>query len=193
MSISSRFPRRLASGMLAGLALASLLTGCTGTTASDSGTSTAPTAPTSATATGDAAASPSGAGFATRPAYKNPTHVTFTIGKTVIPVTLNDSVSAKDLISRLPYTITLQRYPHDFCATMEDPLKYDPKDVHAGWMNGDVDFALTGPYFTILFENQKGSESFGRDQVNIGRIEGPLSQVADLHSDITIKIARADS
>lgn len=187
-----RLRRCIAAGVLAAAVLAGLLTGCsssgrqTGATAA-----TGPAASASTPATGGAATATSRAGHATRPAYRNPTRVTFTIGSTVIPVTLNDSVSAKDLISRLPYTVTLQRYPHDFCATMDDPLKYDPKDVHAGWMDGDVDFALTGPYFTILFENQKGSESFGADQVNIGRIEGPLCQVSDLQGDITIRIARA--
>jgi hypothetical protein len=126
--------------------------------------------------------------MATRKPYENPTKVTLTVGDTVIPATLNDSVSARDLISRLPYTITLQRYSHDYCASMPDPLKYDRADVHAGWLDGDIDFALTANYFTILFEDEATSSQFD-DQVNIGRIEGPLSQIRDLPQEIKLTVA----
>lgn len=126
--------------------------------------------------------------MASRKPYANPTKVTLTVGDKVIPATLNDSVSARDLISRLPYTITLQRYSHDYCASMEDPLKYDPKDVHAGWLDGDIDFALTANYFTILFEDEEKSSQFD-DQINIGRIEGPLSQIRDLPQSIKLTVA----
>ncbi|MDO5537977.1 MAG: cyclophilin-like fold protein, partial [Desulfovibrionaceae bacterium] len=61
---------------------------------------------------------------------ENGTPVTLTIGKTVIPATLNDSRTARALIARLPYTVKLHRYSHDYCGVMEDPLPYNEADVH---------------------------------------------------------------
>jgi len=78
------------------------------------------------------------------------TPITLTIGNTVIPATLNDGKASKDLLSRLPYTVKLRHFTHDYCGVMKEPLSYDEKDVHNGWMNGDIDFATDGNYFTIL-------------------------------------------
>ncbi|MBO1510317.1 cyclophilin-like fold protein [Metabacillus bambusae] len=61
------------------------------------------------------------------------TAVTLTVGDTVIPATLNNSKAAQDLISRLPYTITLNRYEYDYCGVMDDRFEYDEKDKHNGW------------------------------------------------------------
>jgi hypothetical protein len=58
-----------------------------------------------------------------------------TIGDTVISATLNNSTSSKELISRLPYSVSLNRFSHDYCGVMKDPFKYDEKDVHNGWLS----------------------------------------------------------
>lgn len=122
---------------------------------------------------------------------ENGTAVTLTIGNTVIPATLNDSVSAKELIFRLPYTVRLHHYAHDYCGVMSDPLKYDPKDVHYGWLNGDIDFATDANYFTILYEDQAISKVYGY-QVNMGKVDGDLSVFKNsLGDDIDVRIALA--
>lgn len=69
----------------------------------------------------------------------------------MISCTLNDCRASKDLLSRLPYTVKLRRFTHDYCVVMKEPLSYDEKDVHNGWMNGDIDFATDGNYFTMIF------------------------------------------
>lgn len=122
---------------------------------------------------------------------KNGTAVTLTIGKTVIPATLNHSTSSKELISRLPYTVHLNRYSHDYCGVMDDPLKYDKKDVHYGWLNGDIDFATDANYFTILFEEQDTSKQYGY-QVNMGKVDGDLSVIKNLQGPINVRIALAN-
>jgi len=118
---------------------------------------------------------------------ENGTPITLTIGDTVIPATLNNSKSAKELISRLPYTVNLHRYSHDYCGVMADPLPYDEADVHNGWLNGDIDFARDGNYFTILFEDEENSQQFGH-QITMGKIDGPLSVIKNLGRDIEVKI-----
>ena len=118
------------------------------------------------------------------------TPITLTIGNTVIAATLNDCKASKDLLSRLPYTVKLRHFTHDYCGVMKEPLSYDEKDVHNGWMNGDIDFATDGNYFTILYKDEDISQQFGH-QVNLGVINAPLSVMDTLSDDITIKIELA--
>lgn len=117
----------------------------------------------------------------------NVTAVTLTIGDTVIPATLNNSTSSKELISRMPCTVHLNRYTHDYCGVMKNPLKYDEKDVHNGWLNGDIDFATDGNYFTILFADEEKSKIYG-NQVNMGKVDCDLSVIKGLGSAIDVRI-----
>ena len=128
-------------------------------------------------------------GYASRK-IENGTPVTITIGGTVIPATLNDSKSAKALIARLPFTMTLHKYAHDYCGVMDDPLPYDEADAHYGWLDGDIDFARDGNYFTILYEDEDKSSQYG-NQINLGKIDGPLSAIKEMGSDITITVRLA--
>lgn len=119
------------------------------------------------------------------------TKINMHFGNVVIPGTLNDSITAKDLISMLPYSVHVSRYSHDFCGVMKDPLKYKEDEVHYGWLNGDIDFAIDANYFTILFEDEKKSEQFG-SQVNIGKIDCKLSEISKLTGsyDVLIELAK---
>lgn len=101
------------------------------------------------------------------------TKINMYFGDTVVPGILNDSETAQALIEMLPYTVHMNRYSHDFCGVMDDPLPYKEEDVHYGWLNGDIDFATDADYFTILFEDEESSEQYGY-QVNIGVIDCPL-------------------
>lgn len=129
------------------------------------------------------------ADYSTR-TIENGTPVTITIGDTVIPATLNNSKSAKALLERLPFTMRLHKYAHDYCGVMENPLPYDESDVHYGWLNGDIDFARDGNYFTILYEDQEKSQQYGH-QITLGKIDGPLSVIKSMGNDITIRIELA--
>ncbi len=109
----------------------------------------------------------------------------------MIPGTLNDSETARALIARLPYTVRVNRYSHDFCEVMDNPLPYIEENVHYGWLNGDIDFATDHNYFTILFEDEENSEQYGY-QVNIGKIDSELSLISNLRGsyDVRIELAR---
>lgn len=120
----------------------------------------------------------------------NGTPVTVTVGTVVMTAALNDCRSSRELISRLPFTMTLNRYSHDYCGVMEKPLQYDEKDVHNGWMNGDIDFARDGNYFTILFEDESNSKQYGH-QITLGALTCPLSTIKGLNSEITVKVELA--
>ena len=127
--------------------------------------------------------------IATR-AIEGGTKINMHFGDTVIPGTLNDSETAQALIKMLPYTVRLNRYSHDFCGVMNDPLPYKEEIVHYGWLNGDIDFATDSNYFTILFEGEENSERYGY-QVNIGKMDGELSRLSNLRGSFDVRIELA--
>lgn len=129
--------------------------------------------------------------FATR-VIDNGTAITLTIGDTVIPATLNDSTSSQDLLSRLPYSVSLRRYTHDYCGVMDDPLEYDEADVHRGWLNGDLGFARDGDYFVIFFDDEEISKKFDH-QITLGKVDVDLSVVKALGDSIEVTIELAGS
>lgn len=126
----------------------------------------------------------------TRIPDENDTKINMVFGDTVIPGVLNNSVTAKALIEKLPVTQTVNRYSHDFCGVTEK-LPYDESEEHYGWLNGDIDYATDAPYFTILFEDEDISEQYG-NQVNIGVITCPLDQIANLSGTFDVKIELAE-
>jgi hypothetical protein len=95
--------------------------------------------------------------------------------------------AAQDLISRLPYTITLHRYEYDYCGVMGNPLIYDEKDKHNGWRNGDIDFVVDGNYFSILFDGEEVSGSYSH-MITIGRIDGDLTVIKSLGNTIKLTV-----
>lgn len=122
---------------------------------------------------------------------ENGTKIKMHFGDTVIPGTLNDSETAQALIERLPYTVRVNRYSHDFCGVMSNPLPYQEENVHYGWLNGDIDFARDANYFTILFEDEENSEQYGH-QINIGKIDSELSLISNLRGSYDVRIELAE-
>ncbi len=127
-----------------------------------------------------------GKGYATR-SLENGTTIQLVVGETIIPAILNDSKSSKALIAKLPYTVRLQRYEHDYCGVMSEALPYDKSDMRNGWLNGDVSFAVNGNYFTILYKDEELSEQFD-GIVNMGVLTAPLSVMDTLNASISMRI-----
>lgn len=126
----------------------------------------------------------------TRIPMEGGTKINLYFGDTVIPGVLNDSETAKALIEKLPMTQHMSRYTHDFCGVTEE-LPYNEEEVHYGWLNGDIDYAIDAPYFTILFEDEEVSEQYG-DQVNIGVITCPLKTISALEGSYDVRIELAE-
>lgn len=127
--------------------------------------------------------------IATRIPMEGGTKINMYFGDTLITGVLNDSETAKALIEKLPMTQHMSRYSHDFCGVTEE-LPYNEDDVHYGWLNGDIDYALNAPYFTILFEDEDVSEQYGY-QVNIGVITCPIADIAALQGSYDVRIELA--
>lgn len=118
---------------------------------------------------------------------ENGTKIKLVVGETVIPAVLNHSKSSQALIARLPYTVQMQRYAHDYCGVMGDPLPYNEKDMRNGWLNGDIAFAVSGNYFTILYKDEEKSDQFD-GIVNMGVLSAPLSVMDTLDQSISLRI-----
>ena len=119
------------------------------------------------------------------------TKINMYFGNTLIPGTLNDSETAQAFIKTLPCSITLTNYGNDFCGIMDNPLPYNKEDVHYGWLNGDIDLATDGNWFTILFGGEESSGSYGY-QVNIGKIDSELSKISSLKGSYSVRIELAE-
>ena len=126
----------------------------------------------------------------TRLPMEGGTKINMYFGDTLVTGVLNDSETAKALIAKLPMTQTVSRYSHDFCGVTES-LPYNEDEVHYGWLNGDIDYAIDAPYFTILFEDEEKSEQYG-DQVNIGVITCPIETIASLNGSFDVRIELAE-
>ncbi len=124
---------------------------------------------------------------------ENGTKINIHFGDKIIPGILNDCETAQALIKKLPYTVRMHSYSHDFCGVTEE-LPYQENEVHYGWLNGDIDYAIDAPYFTILHSDEENSEQYGY-QVNIGVITCELSEIRELSGtyDVLIELAKQNA
>jgi hypothetical protein len=118
---------------------------------------------------------------------KTGTKVKLIVGDTVIPAFLNDSKPAKALLAKLPYTVNLQNYSHDYCGIMKDALPYEKAELHSGWKNGDIAFAVDGNYFAILYKDEEISEQYD-GMVTMGALSCDPSVMETLAGSISVKI-----
>ena len=116
------------------------------------------------------------------------TEITLTIGTSVIPAELYDCRASRDLVGRLPYSIRLQKYDHDYCGIMVQPLAFDMSDLRKGWSNGDLAFAAEGNYFAILYKDEEISQQYG-NLVTLGRITVDPAIMDTLAGEIRVTIA----
>lgn len=118
---------------------------------------------------------------------ENGTKIKLVVGETEIPAVLNHSRSSKALIAMLPYTVKLERYAHDYCGVMNDPLPHDQEDLHSGWLNGDIAFAVEGNYFAILYKDEEISQQYD-GMVTMGALNCPPSVMDTLDRSISVRI-----
>lgn len=120
------------------------------------------------------------------------TAITLTVGETVLEAYLNDNCTARDLISRLPVTVTLNRGSHDYCGGISPALEYDEEDVQYGWHDGDLAFWTAGDDFVIFHSDEANSSSTG-NLVIIGAVTSNIETVRSLGQNINVTIALAEN
>ncbi|QGY40266.1 hypothetical protein GM415_09040 [Pseudodesulfovibrio cashew] len=115
------------------------------------------------------------------------TKVKLVIGETIIPAVLNDSKPARALLAKLPYSVKLQRYEHDYCGVMSETLPYDAAELRSGWKNGDIAFAVNGNYFAILYKDEEISQQYD-GMVTMGALDCSPSVMETLAGSISVSI-----
>ena len=118
------------------------------------------------------------------------TAVTLTVGETVLEGYLNSNRTARDLISRLPVTLNLNRGSHDYCGGISPALVYDDGDVQNGWNNGDIAFWTAGNDFVIFHSDEEHSSSTG-NIVNIGAVTSDINTVRSFGDNINVTVSLA--
>lgn len=118
---------------------------------------------------------------------ENGTPIKLIAGDTEIPAVLNDSTPSRALLSKLPYTVRLQRYEHDYCGVMGEALPYDDSELRSGWTNGDIAFAVSGSYFAILYKDEEISGQFD-GMVTMGGLSCDPSVMETLDGSISLTI-----
>ena len=118
------------------------------------------------------------------------TAVTLTVGETVLEGYLNSNRTARDLISRLPVTLNLNRGSHDYCGGISPALVYDDGDVQNGWNNGDIAFWTAGNDFVIFHSDEEHSSSTG-NIVNIGAVTSDINTERSFGDNINVTVSLA--
>lgn len=114
-----------------------------------------------------------------------PTPIVLKVEDIRIPATLNDTVAAQDFKTRLPFVVSGYRSTLDYCCTAQSG-KYDPKEMQAGWKNGDI--SLAGGWFAVLIEGEEQSKAY-TDMMIIAHIdEENLQLVKDLPKNVTFTV-----
>lgn len=102
---------------------------------------------------------------------ENKTKVKLIVGTTTITATLNNSVSAKDLISKLPYTVGVSRSHVDYCGILPEPLESDDSEGQRGWKDGDISYIPGDDYIAFFFGGEAESASYSYSQHIIGKVD----------------------
>ena len=118
------------------------------------------------------------------------TRINLRFGATVVPAELNETETARAFADRLPATIRVGGTGIDFCGQMPFELPYAEMQVGRGWTNGDVNYNPGGGWFALLFDDEENSDRYG-DQVNMGRVTGPLDALHALSGSYDLVVERA--
>lgn len=124
---------------------------------------------------------------AANPATEDRVMITLTIGDRTIPAILYDNGPARDLTSKLPMTVTLNRGPIDYCGGI-DPINYKESDVQSGYHNGDLAYWPPGHDFVIFTDKEETSSGVG-NLVIIGKVEADIKEIRGLGDAITVTIS----
>ena len=93
----------------------------------------------------------------TEPDDHNIARLVITSGDLTVKAKLNDSMAARDLMNRLPMTVTGFDSGIDYCCECRDGA-LDESEMQDGWENGDIN--LSGGWFAILYGGEEQSASY---------------------------------
>ncbi len=102
---------------------------------------------------------------------QNETRVSLVVGSKAISATLNSSISARDLITKLPYTVAVNRAAVDYCGRLPEPLKSDKSEAQRGWKNGEISYIPGADWIAFFMDGEIGSNLDTNPQHIIGKVD----------------------
>ncbi len=93
----------------------------------------------------------------TDPDDHNAARLVITSGDVTVKAKLNETMAARDLMNRLPMTVTGFDSGVDYCCVCRDSV-LDESEMQDGWKNGDIN--LSGGWFAILYGGEEQSASY---------------------------------
>lgn len=119
------------------------------------------------------------------------TKIVMRLGEAEVNGVLNDGVAARALAARLPLTLHMGGTGIDLCGQLPFSLPVDPKNVHRGWTNGDINYCPCGGWLAVLFDDEENSARYG-ERLTLGHVEGPLDALRGFVGSCDARIEAAD-
>ena len=113
------------------------------------------------------------------------------IGETTLYADLYDSELAKEFVSLLPQTISMQRVGggREFYGSLDGSLNYDEADSQTTFENGEIAYWYSGNGLCLLYNNQVEKPEIESGIIVLGRITSDFSILSDLEDQIEVSVA----
>lgn len=119
---------------------------------------------------------------------QNSLKINITIGDRVITATMEDNVTARDFLSRLPLTVTLNDYARAEKIFYPNPaLTTDGAPRGNASSRGDIDLYV--PWGNVVFF-YGGDGGYSNSMIHLGRIDGDGIEALDVSGNISMRIER---
>lgn len=125
--------------------------------------------------------------LATAQAESAAVSIRITIGSHVIHAELDDNATSRELLGKLPQTISMTRIGggREFYGTLEgDTLSYQEDAVQTTFENGDLAYWFSGNGLCLMYNNQAEHPTVDSGIVIIGRMTSDFSLLATLEDAI---------
>ncbi len=107
-----------------------------------------------------------------------------------VHATLNDTLTAREFIQLLPYSVTVSRATDDLCGSVREELASDPSEGLNRWKIGEIGWF--GGWFTILVDNEERFSKMPGVMI-IGSIdEEDIDYVTQLSGRVDIEVSLAE-
>lgn len=122
---------------------------------------------------------------------ENGTPVIMEMNGKEVKATLNNTLTAREFIKLLPYSVTVLKAADDLCGSVSEDLPSDPSEGKKSWKIGEIGWF--GGWFTILVDHEERFSSMpGPGVMIIGKIDDEYIDTVKLFTgrvDITVRLA----
>lgn len=114
------------------------------------------------------------------------------IGETMLYADMYDRELAKEFVSQLPQTISMQRVGggREFYGSLESSLDYDEADSQTTFQNGEIAYWYSGNGLCLLYNNQVDEPEINSGIIVLGKITSDFSILNDLEDRVEVTVTQ---